>query len=44
VIVHRCDLDLVTEYRTLFNFTRNRRPDCYGPITRPHPPAIPGIG
>ncbi|MFM8291728.1 MAG: nitrilase-related carbon-nitrogen hydrolase [Planctomycetia bacterium] len=38
VIVHRCDLDLVTEYRTLFNFARNRRPDCYGPITRPHPP------
>ena len=33
VLVHRCDLDLVTEYRALFNFARNRRPECYGAIT-----------
>jgi predicted amidohydrolase len=40
VIVHRCDLELVVEYRTLFNFARNRRPDCYGAITQAcHPSA-----
>jgi predicted amidohydrolase len=32
LVVHRCDLDLGTAYRTLFNFAKNRRPECYGAI------------
>lgn len=36
VLVHRCDLDMVTEYRRLFNFAKNRRPEWYTAITAPH--------
>jgi len=33
VVVHRCDLEMVTEYRKLFDFEKNRRPELYGAIT-----------
>jgi predicted amidohydrolase len=33
LVVARCDLDLATEYRKLFNFGKNRRPEMYGRIT-----------
>jgi predicted amidohydrolase len=33
LIVYRCDLDMVTYYRSLFNFAKNRRPEFYGAIT-----------
>ncbi|MBC8289134.1 MAG: N-carbamoyl-D-amino-acid hydrolase [Planctomycetes bacterium] len=32
LVVHRCDLELSAEYRRLFNYDRNRRPDFYGMI------------
>lgn len=30
LVVHRCDLELSAEYRRLFNYERNRRPEFYG--------------
>jgi predicted amidohydrolase len=42
LVVARCDLDMVTEYRKLFNFEKNRRPELYGPIVNqagPKPPS-----
>lgn len=32
IVVHRCDLQLSQEYRRLFNFEKNRRPEFYREI------------
>lgn len=32
IVVHRCDLELSQEYRRLFNFEKNRRPEFYREI------------
>jgi predicted amidohydrolase len=41
LVVARCDLDMATEYRKLFNFGKNRRPEMYGPITSQTAPVPP---
>ncbi len=33
LVIHRCDLDMVKSYSSLFDFARNRRPDLYQAIT-----------
>lgn len=33
LVIHDMDMDMVREVRNLWQFFRDRRPDCYGPLT-----------